>query len=74
MPTGIATGEVITGDGDVHGTVVNLAARLVVLAPPGGVLVDAETARQLGPGATTSLGARVAPGFDAPVEVYSPVD
>jgi adenylate cyclase len=74
MRTGIASGEVVTRDGDVYGTVVNLAARLVALAPPGGVLLDAETARRLRPDATKSLGTRVAQGFDEPVEVYAPAD
>jgi len=74
MRTGIASGEVITRDGDVYGTVVNLAARLVALAPPGGVLLDAETARRLGEGATKSLGTRVVQGFEEPVEVYTPVE
>ena len=74
MRTGIASGEVITRDGDVYGTVVNLAARLVALAPPGGVLLDAETARRLGPDATKSLGTRVAQGFEEPIEVYIPVE
>lgn len=36
---GIGLGEIIRADGDIHGTAVNVAARLQQLAPPGGVLV-----------------------------------
>jgi class 3 adenylate cyclase len=51
---------------------VNLAARLVQLAAPGGILVDAEAARRLGPGPTLrSEGAREVAGFAEPVEVFS---
>lgn len=38
---GLATGPVVWQDGDVHGPVVNLAARLCAAADDGQVLVDA---------------------------------
>jgi adenylate cyclase len=39
---GIGVGEVVQRDGDVFGPTVNRAARLVALAGPGSLLVDAE--------------------------------
>lgn len=36
---GLGLGEIIKAEGDIHGTAVNVAARLQQLAPPGGVLV-----------------------------------
>jgi adenylate cyclase len=75
LPTlriGLAAGEFVTRDGDLFGPVVNLAARLVATAEPDQIVVDAETARRLGDGATMrSLGTRQLQGFDEPVEVYS---
>jgi adenylate cyclase len=47
LRVGMATGQVLTRFGDVHGPVVNLAARLTALARPGAVLVDAELAGAL---------------------------
>ena len=45
---GMAEGPVIQRDGDYFGRTVNLAARLVDRAPPGQVIVAAETAAQIG--------------------------
>lgn len=42
---GVATGTVVSRQGDVFGRTVNLASRLTALAPPGGVLVDMTTQR-----------------------------
>jgi len=69
---GLAAGEVVTRDGDLYGPVVNLAARLVATAEPEQIVLDAETARRLGDGASLrSLGTRRLQGFDDPVEVYA---
>jgi adenylate cyclase len=68
---GIASGTVLTRDGDLFGPVVNLAARLEALAQPGQALTDAGTARNLGPDQVQALGARSVAGFDDPVEVYA---
>jgi class 3 adenylate cyclase len=45
---GVACGEVLNRDGDYYGSVVNLAARLVAIAEPGEVLVDAVMAERAG--------------------------
>ncbi|HYZ90758.1 MAG TPA: adenylate/guanylate cyclase domain-containing protein [Actinomycetota bacterium] len=45
---GVNAGRVIVREGDYHGPVVNLAARIVKLAPPGGVMAPAELANELG--------------------------
>jgi class 3 adenylate cyclase len=81
---GIATGRVVTGalfDGPATavigepnqalGTTPNLAARLQALAPPGGVVIAAETAGRLGGGcALEDLGLISLRGFAAPVRVF----
>jgi adenylate cyclase len=46
---GIATGDVLSRDGDHYGPVVNLAARLVNLARPGTALVSPEVAAVVAP-------------------------
>lgn len=72
LRVGLAAGEVVTREGDLYGPVVNLAARLVAVAEPEQIVVDAETARRLGDGRVTrGLGARRLPGFDDPVEVFA---
>jgi adenylate cyclase len=45
---GLAHGEVISRYGDYYGPVVNLAARLVDIAPSGGVLVTRDIAEEAG--------------------------
>ena len=67
---GLAAGQVMALGGDHHGEVVNLAARLGAVAPPGGVLVDDEVRRRamrstFGPVAESELR-----GFPAPVRAY----
>jgi adenylate cyclase len=47
---GIALGEVVAGGADIHGAIVNVAARLQEHAPPGGVALTAAAAAAL-PGA-----------------------
>jgi adenylate cyclase len=72
LRVGLAAGEVVSVEGDLFGPVVNLAARLVQLAAPGGILLDAETARRLGSAPTLrSEGERAVAGFAEPVEVFS---
>ena len=72
LRVGLAAGEVVSVEGDLYGSVVNLAARLVQLAAPGGIVADAETARRLGPSADLHpAGARSVAGFPDPIEVFS---
>ena len=72
LRVGLAAGEIVAREGDIFGPVVNLAARVVTLAEPGGVLMEAETARRLGSHEhLRSLGPQVLAGFDAPVEVFA---
>lgn len=68
---GLATGTVLAREGDLFGTVVNLAARLEALAEPGQALVDAETARRLDRSAVEARGWHPVAGFAAPVEVFA---
>ena len=44
---GLASGQVVRRDGDVFGSVVNLAARIVKAASPGDVLTTADVARDV---------------------------
>ena len=46
---GIATGRVLVQDGDYYGPIVNLAHRIVKIASPGSVLIDAATQAALEP-------------------------
>ena len=69
-----ATGAVLTRGGDVFGSIVNLAARLVELAVPGQVLADPVTARglrDLDGVAVTSMGPRHVSGFEHDIEVHA---
>lgn len=67
----LATGDILTRDGDYFGPVVNLAARAVKLAEPSSVLASDHTARAAPDGYTfTSVGARPLKGFDEPVELF----
>ncbi len=74
LRVGLAAGEVVTRGGDVYGSVVNLASRLVAIAAPGQILVDARTVERFAPGGDArveALGARALPGFAAPVDVFA---
>jgi len=68
----LASGEVLTRDGDYFGPVVNLAARAVKLAEPGAVLASGHVARHATDDryAFTPVGARQLKGLDEPVELF----
>jgi class 3 adenylate cyclase/pimeloyl-ACP methyl ester carboxylesterase len=69
---GMAVGEPIEEDGDLHGAVVSLAARVAAEAGPGQVMVTDGT-RQLLIGKSysfTPAGVREVKGFDEPIAVY----
>jgi adenylate cyclase len=71
---GLATGAVLTRGGDVFGSTVNLAARLVELASPGQVLADPVTAGRLRGSdgiAVTAMGPRRVSGFEHDIEVHA---
>jgi adenylate cyclase len=68
---GIAFGDVISRYGDYYGPIVNLAARLVDIAPSGGVVVTREIAERAKDGfAFEPETPRVLKGIDAPVEHF----
>lgn len=68
---GIASGPVVTRDGDFYGRTVNLAARLADAAGAGEVLVSAAVA-EMAHGAFTfaDAGERALKGFDEPVGAW----
>jgi adenylate cyclase len=70
----VAAGDVLSRDGDYYGPTVNLAARAVKLAPPGGLVAPADAVAELDAGApgrfrTQNLGERAVAGFAEPVEL-----
>ena len=68
----IAFGDVLPRDGDYFGTAVNLAARAVPFAAPGGIVVSRE-ARDALPAehwTTIALGDQKLKGFDEPVALF----
>jgi adenylate cyclase len=67
---GLATGEVLSREGDYFGPVVNLAARAVKLAEPGAVLVSADVRDATDDYVFTPVGAQRLKGFDEPVELF----
>lgn len=67
---GAACGEVLNRDGDYYGSVVNLASRLVALAEPGEVLVDAALAAVAGEAAIEALDPVEVKGFADVVVPY----
>ncbi len=71
---GLAAGEVVTRGGDVYGSVVNLAARLVGIAAPGQILADARAVERLAPrtdAIVEPLGPRPIAGFEQPIDVFA---
>jgi adenylate cyclase len=74
LRVGLAAGEIVTRGGDVYGSVVNLASRLVAIAAPRQILADARTVERLAPDGDTRvapLGPHALPGFATPVEVFA---
>jgi predicted ATPase/class 3 adenylate cyclase len=72
LRVGVHAGEVIMDEGDVHGTVVNLAARVVDRAAGGEVLVT-ETVRQIAAGSGydfVGLGEATLKGIPEPIKLY----
>jgi class 3 adenylate cyclase len=68
---GVASGSVVARDGDYSGTVVNLAARAVKLAPPSSVLVDEATRAPLDDEfVCTDAGRSELKGFAASVPLF----
>lgn len=66
---GVAAGRVIVREGDYHGPVVNLAARIVKLAPPGGVLIPRALKSELTGLKFEDAGSRDLKGFADAVEL-----
>ena len=70
----VHVGDVLTGDGDIYGDAVNLAARLQEHAPPGGVVLS-EAAYDLLRGAlgaqARDLGLLHLKNFERPVRAYA---
>jgi class 3 adenylate cyclase len=72
LRVGVADGEVLVSGGDCYGPVVNLAARAVKLAQPGGVVVSARVRDRLPADiASASIGAGPLKGMDEPVELFA---
>src|SRR5262249_3415364 len=72
LRVGIAAGSVVTRAGDVFGSPVNLAARLVAPAQPGEILLDAVAAGRASAAVRLEpRGARDVPGFPEPVVSYA---
>ncbi|MBW3668021.1 MAG: adenylate/guanylate cyclase domain-containing protein [Actinobacteria bacterium] len=71
LRAGLAAGDVITLHGDVFGEVVNLAARLVAVAPENLVVADGEVrTRSEGAVAFTPLPPQDLKGFGTPATAY----
>ena len=68
----VATGDVLTRDGDYYGPIVNIAARAVKEAEPGGVVVTSDVAKELGDSfVTQSLGEPELRGVEEPVVLFA---
>jgi len=62
----VATGPLLSRDGDYFGPTVNLAARIVKLAAPGEVVTD----QRVDGVVVDGLGPREVRGFDEPIELF----
>lgn len=72
LRVGLATGEVLTRDGDYYGRVVNAASRLVELADPGGVVVSDGVRDLLGDAfSLEALPPTRVKGYDEPVQAFA---
>lgn len=68
---GIALGEVVAGGADIHGPIVNIAARLQEYAPPGGIALTAASAAALvEPGPMEEIGLVRLRHVAAPVHAF----
>lgn len=69
---GMAVGDPVEEKGDLHGAVVNLAARVAAEASPGTVVVSDGTKQLLvgKPFDFNHVGSREVKGFDDPIQVY----
>lgn len=67
---GLAAGEVLNRDGGYYGSVVNLAARLVVLAEPGEVLLSEAASAVAAEDEVEPLGPVTVKGFPDPVPAF----
>ena len=70
---GVAFGDLVAQDGDYYGREVNLAARIVALAEPGGVLATAAVADGISESASitsSARGERELKGFEHPVPLF----
>ncbi len=68
---GLGYGEMLAINGDYFGTVVNLAARLVVAAAPGQILASEAVRDELPGWAATAQEPLTLKGFDSPVTAYA---
>lgn len=74
---GLATGDLLTRDGDYYGVEVNLASRLADIAVPEEILISADTKRLAEKDdpddafAFEPAGRRALKGFATPIEVFS---
>jgi adenylate cyclase len=69
---GVAAGRVLLREGDYYGSTVNLAARLVKLAPPGGVLAPSDFRELAATGvAFEDAGSPPLKGFEESVELVA---
>src|SRR5213075_2622677 len=73
---GIHVGDVMVRAGDLFGDGVNIAARLQMLARPGGVCVSGATydqVRKILPIAFTDLGAQQVKNIDEPIRAFAAI-
>jgi adenylate cyclase len=71
---GIHLGDVLERNGDLFGTAINIAARLQVLAEPGGIVVSSAIRDAVAgklPASITDLGVKTLKNIEEPVRVYA---
>lgn len=70
---GINVGEIIRGNGNIHGNSVNIAARIQSVAPPGGICVSSAVRQAISDEIDLpmlSIGPQDLKNIDQPVEVF----
>jgi adenylate cyclase len=71
LRAGLAYGPALAQFGDYYGRSVNLASRIIGIARPGSVLVDAATRKAVGEGFSYSFaGERRVKGIDSPIKLF----